>query len=102
MLRIVLAAAIAMAFVGESAAINRYQTTSMSCAKIKAILNSEGAAILRWQSTRNPGLPLYGRYVKSRQFCEQSEVTEYASVPTADTKSCSVRKCVTIDFLSTR
>ena len=101
MIRIVLAATLSL-LAAEASAINRYQTTSMSCAKIKAILNNEGAAILRWQSTRNPGLPLYGRFVKSRQFCEQSEVTEYASVPAADTKSCSVRKCVTIDFISPR
>ena len=67
MIRIVLAAALSL-LAAEASAINRYQTTSMSCAKIKAILNNEGAAILRWQSTRNPGLPLYGRFVKSRQY----------------------------------
>jgi hypothetical protein len=101
MIRIVLAAALSL-LAAEASAINRYQTTSMSCAKIKAAVNSEGAAILRWQSTRNPGLPLYGRYVKSRQYCDPSEEATFASVPAADTKSCSVRKCVPVDFLSTR
>jgi hypothetical protein len=101
MIRIVLAAALSL-LAAEASAINRYQTPGMSCAKIKAILNNEGAAILRWQSNRNPGLPLYGRFVKNRQFCDRDEAAEYASVPAADTKSCSVRKCVPIDLYSSR
>ena len=101
MIRIVLAAALSL-LAAEASAISRYQTTSMSCAKIKAAVNKEGAVILRWQSTRNPGLPLYGRFVKSRQYCDPSEVTQFSSVPAADTRSCSVRKCVPVDFISTR
>lgn len=82
---------------GEASAISRYQTMRMDCADVQAGLRREGAAILRWQSPRNPSLPLYGRYVSDRRFCEFGEVTTFASVPTRDDPSCDVRKCVRPD-----
>ncbi|MEM9107376.1 MAG: hypothetical protein AAGC96_17130, partial [Pseudomonadota bacterium] len=51
-------------------AINRYNVTTMTCASIQQRVQSEGAAILRWESTRVPGLPLYDRYVRNSGFCE--------------------------------
>ncbi|WP_353645013.1 hypothetical protein [Mesorhizobium sp. WSM2239] len=83
---------------GEAHAISRYTTTSMDCAEIKAALQSEGAAILQWRSTRNPGLPLYGRYVANRRYCQPEQVAETAFVPSRGGTSCLVRKCVTIDL----
>lgn len=81
----------------EAQAISRYNTTSMSCAQIKSALRNEGAAILRYRSARNPSLPLYGRYVSDRRFCNFDEVAETAFVPAADTRSCLVRECVQVD-----
>ena len=61
---------VALAFVmvtSETFAITRYNSTSMSCAKVQATIVRDGAAIMRWKSTRN-GLPLYGRRVSRRKF----------------------------------
>jgi hypothetical protein len=82
----------------EAHAISRYTTTSMDCAEIKAALQSEGAAILQWRSARDPSLPLYGRYVANRRFCQVEEVAETTFVPSRDARSCLVRKCVNIDL----
>lgn len=91
--------ALCLALVATGAhAISRYTSTSMSCAEIKATLQSEGAAILQWRSTRDPSLPLYGRYVVNRRFCQVDEVAETTFVPARDARSCVVRKCVTIDL----
>ncbi|NGO54441.1 hypothetical protein [Allomesorhizobium camelthorni] len=91
--------ALCLALVATAAhAISRYTSTSMSCAEIKATLQSEGAAILQWRSTRNPSLPLYGRFVVNRRFCQSEQVADTTFVPARDTKSCLVRKCVTIDL----
>ena len=82
----------------EAHAISRYSSTSMDCADIKAALQSEGAAILQWRSTRDPSLPLYGRFVANRRFCQSEQVADTAFVPARDTKTCLVRKCVNIDL----
>lgn len=90
--------AVAMTFVAsEASAISRYQTMRMSCDQVQATLYDEGAAILRWRSTRDSSLPIYGKYVSDRRFCELGEVTTFATVPTADDRSCNVKKCVRPD-----
>jgi hypothetical protein len=52
---------------GEASAISRYETTTMSCARVQAALSSDGAAILRYRAPDNPYLVLYDRYVRDRQ-----------------------------------
>ena len=79
---------------GEAWAISRYDTNSMSCARVQAALNSDGAAILRYPAPDNPSLIRYDRYVRDRTFCSSSQRAEPRSVPAADTPSCRVRKCV--------
>jgi hypothetical protein len=81
----------------EAEAISRYNSTSMSCAQVREIVRSEGAVILRYRSTRNPSLPLFGRYVSDRRYCNFDEVAETAFVPAADTRSCLVRECKQFD-----
>ena len=90
----VLAAGALLLFVSDASAISRYQTMQMDCRSVQSAVRQEGAAILRWQSTRNPGLPLYGRYVRDSRFCSAGEVSEFATVPTADRRACPVKKCV--------
>jgi len=82
----------------EAQAISRHQTERMDCADVRATLQREGAAILRWTSKRTAGLPLYGRYVSDRRFCDGDEYAAPASVPAADTPSCQVRQCKRIEF----
>ena len=77
----------------QALAIERYTSTAMSCAEIKAAVGDDGAAILQYRSTRDPSLPLYGRYVRNRLFCQHNEVTETVFVPAADTRQCAVSQC---------
>ena len=85
-------------FALDAQAVSRNTSTSMNCADIKAALQREGAAILQWRSTRNPSLPLYGRFVANRRYCQPEQVAETTFVPSRDAKSCLVRKCVNVDF----
>ena len=79
-------------------AINRYDVMSMTCTAIQQTVQREGAAILRWQSTRVPGLPLYNRYVRDSGFCEIGEYAKNVYVPSKDRKNCRVRECADVDF----
>lgn len=79
-------------------AINRYKVTSMNCAAIQQAVNREGAAILRWQSKRNPTLPIYDRYVRNSSYCEPGEYAKNAYVPSRDNPNCRVRECEDYDF----
>lgn len=97
MMKLLIAVAFVALTVGEAQAISRYQTMRMSCAEVQATVRREGAVILRWQSRNNPGLPLYGRYVSDRRFCQLGEVTDFESVPTADDPSCTVKQCIRPD-----
>ncbi len=74
-------------------AIERYNVQSMSCAAVQAAVNRDGAAILRYRSSRNPSLPLYDRYVRNGLFCDPSQYAKRSYVPTRDNNRCQVRKC---------
>lgn len=91
---IVLAAGLLGLMAADASAASRYEIARMGCGDVQAILRQEGAAILRWRSKRDLSLPLYGRYVRDVRFCNMGEVTEFASVPTADRRACPVKKCV--------
>ena len=75
----------------EAQAISRYNSTSMTCAQVRAVVRSEGAAIMRWRSNR--GIQRYGRYVAHDGFCPASEIAEWSYIPTADRASCPVYEC---------
>ena len=81
---------------GEASAISRYQTNSMSCARVQAALESDGEAILRYSAPDNPSLQRYDRYVFDGRMCSQSQRAVTRSVPAADTKKCAVRKCMRV------
>mgnify|MGYP003674875695 CR=1 FL=1 len=74
-------------------AINRYDTTGMSCSRIQSVLESEHSAILRYPSSRNPSLSLYDRYVSTSQYCGPGSRASIATVPSSDSKTCRVHKC---------
>ncbi|MDQ2633366.1 MAG: hypothetical protein M3Y43_11290 [Pseudomonadota bacterium] len=75
----------------EAHAISRYNSTSMSCGEIKATVRAEGAVILRWRG--NSGVQRYGRFVAHNGFCESGTRAKTSYVPSADSRSCSVREC---------
>ena len=96
-MRMLLAALAVIVASSEAYAISRYQTTGMSCGQVRAALQREGAAILRWQSKRVAGVPLYNRYVANSRFCAMDERAVIATVPTRDDDACWVRKCERIE-----
>ena len=77
-------------------AISRVNTANASCASVKGVLQREGAAILRYPSSRSNKI-LYDRYVSNRHSCILGEITKRATVPTADTAHCPVLKCYRTD-----
>lgn len=97
-MRLILLSIALSAFASEAQAISRHTSTSMSCDQVQATIREEGAAIMRYTSTRVAGLPRYGRYVSDRSFCKLEETTRLVSIPAADTKSCSVRECELVDY----
>ena len=75
-------------------AISRYNSMQLSCNQAQSRIQSEGAVILRYQSARNPSLPLYDRYVAHGGYCDQDEYAKLEIVPTADNQGCRVLKCM--------
>ena len=75
----------------EAHAISRYNSTSMSCAEVKATVRAEGAAILRWRSPR--GIQRYGRFVAHGGFCGLERKGRNLIHPDSDRKSCALLEC---------
>jgi len=76
-----------------AAAYPAYDISRMSCAEVQAALRGVGQAVLHYRNSRNPSLPLYGRYVSDSRFCDPGTTATYASVPAADNPACTVRQC---------
>lgn len=79
-------------------AIQRYTSTGMSCDRVRGIIDRDGAALMRYKSTRVANLQLYGRYVRSGRFCQAGQVAERSYIPTSDTRSCPVLECKQLDY----
>jgi hypothetical protein len=74
--------------------MSRYDTRQLSCNRIQAILKSEGTAVLRYPSPRNPGNIIYDTYSAKSGKCKTGGFGKRATVPAANTKSCKVFRCV--------
>lgn len=77
----------------EASAIVRYMVQDMTCAEVQDSVSRDGVAIL-YRKAGNEGVPLYDRYVANQSFCQAGQDTIKESVPTADTRSCRVSKCM--------
>jgi hypothetical protein len=77
----------------EASAIVRYMVQDMTCADVQNSVSRDGVAILYRQAGRN-GVPIYDRYVANGSFCQAGQDTIKESVPTADTQTCRVSKCM--------
>ena len=86
----------------DASAASRYDISTMTCAQVQALIERDGAAILRYPSKRILSLPIYDRYVKGQKFCETGEVASGTGVPTTDQKYCPVTKCVASDIFVAR
>jgi hypothetical protein len=79
-------------FVGEAAAMEKHKTMDMTCAEIKAALQSEGKASLRFPS-KVEGMMRYGTFVAGRHMCKMQSIPIRVRVPASDTKNCVVVQC---------
>jgi len=68
----------------DVAAAQQGNTTRMGCAAARQLVSRQGAIVLRTSSTT------FDRYVATRAYCMQTEITEPAFVPTADARDCFV------------
>ena len=76
----------------QAQAISRYNSTSMTCAQVRATVRAEGEVIMRWRSSRS-GVQRYGRFVAHDGFCPSAEIAEWSYIPSADHASCPVYEC---------
>lgn len=77
----------------DAHAIVRYMVQEMTCAEVQESVGRDGIAIL-YRKAGAAGVPLYDRYVANRSFCQPGQDLIRESVPTADTASCRVSKCL--------
>jgi hypothetical protein len=63
-----------------------------------ATIAADGAAIMRYRSKRNPGLPLYGRYDDDGRFSEADEYARTVFIPARDMAQCPVHECWHFDI----
>jgi hypothetical protein len=68
----------------DMAAAQQSNTSRMGCAAARDLVTRHGAIVLRTSATT------FDRYVATRAYCMQTEVTEAAFVPTADMRGCFV------------
>ena len=94
MRKLVTTALVLIISTSSSYAISRHNSQSLSCDSVHAIIDREGAAIMRYQSRRNPGLTLFDRFVSNAAFCDTEKYPVPATIPTADTNRCEVFRCV--------
>ena len=97
-MRTVLVALSLLATALPAQAISRYNSMQMSCGEAQSRIQQEGAVILRYRSARDPSLPLYDRYVAHGGYCQRGEYAKLEVVPTADTRSCRVLRCMQRTF----
>ncbi len=74
-------------------AITRYTSTGMECDKVQGTIERDGAAIMRYASTRGTGAQLYGRFVRDTTFCSAGELAERSYIPASDRQQCPVLEC---------
>lgn len=96
-MKVPIALAILVSLTGQGHAISRYQSMRMTCDEVRSTIREEGAVILRWQSKTVANLPRYDRFVSNSRFCSSNEITTFASVPTKDSRACTVKKCEPYD-----
>lgn len=86
-------AAIVVLLPAEAWAIVRYMVQDMTCQEVQSAVRRDGVAILYRKGSAS-GVPLYDRYVADKSFCQPGQDAISEAIPTADTQSCRVSKCL--------
>ena len=77
----------------QATAIERHDTSRMTCAEVTATLQSEDKAVLRYPTSNLPGMMRFERYVAQRHMCGVGNMAIVTKVPASDTKACRVIRC---------
>ena len=75
-----------------ASAMEKHMSMDMTCAEVKAALQSEGKSQMRYPA-KVDGMMRYGTYVAGRQMCKMQQIAIRARVPASDTKNCIVVQC---------
>jgi hypothetical protein len=78
---------------GEATALEKHMVNEMTCEQVKAALQSEGKALMRWHSKNVPGMMRYGMYHAGRHMCKNQQIAMRVRVSASDTKDCIVVQC---------
>jgi hypothetical protein len=91
-IRLLTAALLLAACVAPALADPAVDARKLDCKSVQQAVQKNGSAIIHYSK---PGakMPLYARYVASTRQCEAGSIAVFARVPTADGKSCPVKKC---------
>ena len=73
----------------------RVDTTRMSCAQIRSVLDQNGRAILGRRSARTGTIVATGVFVRDGRSCSVGQTAQPAIVVAADTNNCRVQQCQT-------
>lgn len=76
--------ALGLVLVSATAQAQRPSTVEMSCGQAQGTVARQGGIVL------GTGGSTYDRFVRDRSFCEVTEITTRAFVPTRDTPQCFV------------
>jgi hypothetical protein len=79
-----LAAVVALSLIATGAYAQRASTLAMTCGQARGFVASRGAAVL------GTGGYTYDRFVRDRSFCQPTETTRAAFVPTRETPGCFI------------
>ncbi len=77
----------------SAAAQSRYESLSLTCNQIHAVLSQKGHAIFRYPAKRTAGLMLFDRFVASGLECGAHEVAELMTLPAKDGR-CRALHCI--------
>ena len=79
-----MALSLGLTVAGDALAQSRPYSPRMYCDELAALVARRGAVVISTSPTT------YDRYVRSRAFCQPTEVTEAAWIRSADTRACFV------------
>jgi hypothetical protein len=100
MRQVLLIISLCLALNSTASAVSLYNTSKLSCIRLKAILKSDGIAILRYPSSREPTNILYDHFSANSNRCKTGGRGKLFGVQSSDTKACRVHKCVREYFRS--
>ena len=93
------AIALSLSLTAQAGAVTRIRSDLNTCATVQQTLIREGAAVVRYPSTRIANYLLYDRYVSPRTHCPWGERLVEHYVPAKDNRRCAVWKCEEVEPL---